>query len=248
MPVEPRRLVLLVVGLSALSAARSDDPSGPQIEREFTARSRYVWRGLVLEPGRTFETSTTVSFGNAWFNLWTYNRGAQTLWHRSAREVDYTLGWDFEKGGWSLSPSFTQYTFPNGWEEQGTGELALETSHELGQGFSLLANGYLDVGLDRGASFLELGLGFERELAKGWTLDASAVAGRGNRAFNLSNYEVGRNAWNAAYGEVGVAVDLGAGWSVRASGMRSRTLDRRLRDATDRPDSTAYSLTLRYSR
>ncbi|MCM2266814.1 MAG: hypothetical protein NDI60_03465 [Elusimicrobiales bacterium] len=147
--------------------------------------SKYVWRGIPLSVSEAYQPSGTFSkygfTGNIWLNYSVDNPRANRL-----SEVDYTLSYERELLGVSVSPGFALYTYS---DADTCGEGYLKLSYPVAF-LKVLTSHYLSMvnGDAAGGYYGDAGLGYEKQFANDSVLTGSALLGWGNAKFNAFNY------------------------------------------------------------
>ena len=139
---------------------------------ECDANSRYMWRGLALSEGAVAQPSVWLSRSGFTMTLW----GSGALDSRDPsgfHELDPSLGYERELGGWSLKPSVYLYRYP-GTPDPGSTELELVVGHGLFGPVHAIARQTVDVGAYPGANSGAVGVARESESEGAWSWTAGA--------------------------------------------------------------------------
>lgn len=237
-----RRAVLIAAWGLGWSAAVGQDPPKIEIESEYGFHSNYVWRGLEIDRRTNFQMSHTLRRGSFSINVWSLARSAWRTFE-NADELDYEVRWDTELGRVALSPFVNVFTYPRDSQADGTTEIGLNASFEVGD-VSYFLDQYLDVEDSSGAFFGEFGAEYEKELSDHWSLGGFASIGWGNRRFHLSNFDVDKAAATMISAGLFADLVLGEGIVLMPSVTYQQLLHRDLRDAVSRPSNWTWSMTL----
>ena len=178
---------------TATEAAAEEESMWPTVSLDTTFVSKYVWRGLVLTDGPTWQPSATVAWQGLTLNVWG-NLDMDNANHLDGEfnEVDYTITYEHEiVGPLSGKIGFITYDFPNT-NFHTTTELLAGLTLDVPLSPSLTA--FFDLDETDGVYLLaEIGHSFELpKLADNITASApSSMA----LATSLTSARVGRACW-----------------------------------------------------
>jgi hypothetical protein len=225
-------VVWFFLGASALfsaSLAASELSCGAELD----GNSRYVWRGLALSDGPVLQPSAWVSLAGLTLTPWANFAFREGDARAGFNELDLTLDYSRDVSSLTVNPSFALYLYADE-DAPSTGELALALSCPLGP-VSVFTDHSVDLIAAPGAYYGDAGLGFERGLACGLALEASASAGWGSARFNEANIGVNRAALNTAGADLALTWSPGGAFYLRPHAALSVLLDPELRSAVPSP-------------
>jgi hypothetical protein len=154
---------------------------------DLALNSKYVWRGMTVNPEAVLQPEAAVSFmgfgAGFWGNIdmtsysdndWKFN------------EIDYFLTWDLEMPLFSLGAGLIYYDFPNT-EDEATTELYITAS--AGVLFSPTLTIYQDIDQVKGA-YWEAGISHGVALSPAANLELSAGLGLGSKGYLKGYFDV----------------------------------------------------------
>lgn len=230
-------LVLLSLSAAASFAQESEGPAWTA-GFELDANSKYIWRSLAWSEGAVLQPSAWVGWGGLTFALWgnyVLNSGEANA--GQFNEIDYRLSYAFEAGGFTISPAFNIYAYPNqdpDWSPT-TGEIEVGVAYALGD-FSLETNHYIDVIDNKGGYVGDVGLAYESDVAEGLTLAGAVRFAFANAKFNEYYVPYDSGTLSAVVLEAGLTYTLAGGFYVRPHFEYNNILDKNLRDAIKATD------------
>jgi hypothetical protein len=238
--------LMLMLGLAAGAAAQTATPppvlpagQGPE-EPTFTwgaevdSSSRYIWHGVPYSEGAVVWPSAWLSAGGFTVGLWA---NVDRHYRPQFNEYDLSVGYERAIGKWTLSGTFSRYTYREMSGDPGsTSEAIVRAAYSIGPGELFTTNSF-DVEKYVGAYYADIGYAVERELTPKSLLkvDASVAFWRAfARNYNLpSDGPVGPAILNVA-----LLQKLTASVGVRPHVTFSRLLDRVARRALGTPGVT----------
>lgn len=120
MKLKHKRLAVVAAVLAAVPLrigwAQQEQPAAPvSLEIDLAYVSKYVWRGLLVNPDPAFQPSLTMSNPsglslNWWGSLDTTDVAGN---EGDITEIDYTLDYSWEHGGRTFNAGLIHYTFPH---------------------------------------------------------------------------------------------------------------------------------------
>lgn len=149
--------------------------------------SAYVWRGITFNDRLVIQPSVDVSKGNFSFNVWgnmDVGNHDDTPESGEFSEVDLTASYGMTFDMVSVSVGYIEYLFPAGGD--GTRELYGSLGVEPVEGLSAGFDAYWDFDEVRGC-YLNLNLGYSREVIRKLSVGVSAAAGYANENFAVFN-------------------------------------------------------------
>src|SRR5258707_12575800 len=164
-------LVAAVAGARITRAADEAEPAKALSGgAECDVSSRYMWRGLALSQGAVAQPSVWLTHSAFTLTLW--GSGALDARDPSGfHELDPSIGYERDLGGWSLKPSVYWYRYP-GAADPGSTEMELVVSRGIKGSIRAFARQTVDVGAYSGASSGAFGLSRESEAEGRWTWTA----------------------------------------------------------------------------
>lgn len=148
--------------------------------------SAYVWRGITFNDGMVIQPSVDVAQGGFNFNVWgnmdvgKYN---DTLESGEFSEIDLTVSYGFDVKMVSITVGYIEYLFPAGGDgtREVYGSLGVEPVDGLTGGF----DAYWDFDEVEGY-YLNLNLGYSREIIEKLSVGVSAAAGYAAENFAIA--------------------------------------------------------------
>jgi hypothetical protein len=186
--------------------------------------NKYLWRGIVYNNGLVFQPEAYVAYRDLSFSVWS-NTTLYDVDGVSANEIDYTIDYAHSFSVFELETFFSYYQYIQQAGTPNTAEWYLSGALSLGS-FSIYSTVTVDVLEYAGASFLELGLNYEKELSDRLILSAGCLTGFGSKKFNLNYLEIEKNAFNNIGGSVGLAYSLTENFSLGANFYQNIYIDR----------------------
>jgi hypothetical protein len=190
---------LVAIAASLLAATGIAQPEDSQsFSIEATAANQYIWRGVVVTDGPVLQTSTTIGYRGAHFNLFT-NQDLNRVNERRGKvnELDFDLGYDYtvRAAHVTVSGGAIRYEFPYATDgsttEMYTGVTAALPLHPS-------ARVFFDVGANHGR-YVTVDASHTVSLPRlgsrlNWGAMVSAGAGCGSASHNAFYYGVARFA------------------------------------------------------
>lgn len=239
------RFVIIGMALLSLTAAAAfaqpAEPAAAPPEKisawtagfELDGNSKYIWRSLAWSEGAVLQPSAWVGWSGLTFTVWSnyvLNSGEANA--GQFNEVDYRLSYDFEAGGFTISPAFNIYAYPNQDPEgaRTTGEIEIGVAYALGD-FSLETNHYFDVIDNKGGYIGDVGLAYESDVAEGLTLAGAVRFAFANAKYNEYYVPYSSGTLSAVVLEAGLTYTFAGGFYVRPHFEYNNILDKNLREA-----------------
>lgn len=182
-------MLVLAVGLMVISGmknyAAAGESGGLSISAELDVVSKYIWRGIPLSADEAYQPAVTFSkygfTGNVWLNY-----SVEEPERNKISELDYTLSYERELLGVSVSPGLALYTYPRA---DSYGESYVKLSCPVAF-FKIFTDHYLSMISNdiAGGYYGDAGLGYEKQFAGGALWASSALLGWGSGKFNSFNY------------------------------------------------------------
>jgi len=168
-------VTLLITGATSALALGPLDASA-----ELGVFSKYVWRGIVVNPETVLQPDLNVSFLGFGLDIWA-NMDLTDQYEMSGEfnEVDYTLYYELPLPLVDLGAGFIYYDFPNT-EYNSTTEFYISAAVNVILSPSLAV--YQDIDQIKGA-YWEAGISHGLELSPGLSLDLGANLGLGSKGY-----------------------------------------------------------------
>ncbi|MCX8053916.1 MAG: hypothetical protein N3B12_08915 [Armatimonadetes bacterium] len=217
--------------------------------------SKYVWRGLTLNPDPALQPSITVSHQiglsyNLWASMDTTSVGEDIGYGDRAgsfTEIDHTLSHCFAAGVASVTVGLVHYTFPNtGFASTSeifvSAAFAGNLSPVLGVNYDLdeAEGAYVSAAFSRELSLGDTRKGFE-------TLNISGRIGYGTSDYNKFYFGVDKKAFVDLLVSASAPIKINNKFSIIPSLSYSAVLDRNLRRNVSRPNQFIGGLTLSFA-
>lgn len=217
--------------------------------------SKYVWRGLVLNPDPAVQPSVTFAHPSGWsFNVWasmdTTDAGIGIGYgdkSGSFTEIDYTLNYAFSALGKSMNAGVVAYTFPHTNFDE-TSELF----YNVGFGGMLSPSLSLNYDFDQvDGLYAALGVSHsvDMPLGENKTVPLSFAAKIGYATADYNDFYFGGNdkaAFTDAMISVSAPIAMG-GFKLTPTLYYTMVVDSDLRDAVVDPDNFVIGLTGSYA-
>jgi uncharacterized protein (TIGR02001 family) len=230
-----------LAALAVTGAAAQNEAAVPSVSVKLDTAivSKYVWRGLVLNPDPAIQPSLTlthksgVSF-NWWGSLDTTDANGQ---RGNFTEIDYTLNYGWNAGKVGVNAGLIDYTFPNT-PFHGTSEAYGSAC------FGGLLNPTLSVNYD-----FDEADGFYASLAAGYActmpwkkeqptnLNLSARVSYGSPSYNRFYFGADKGAFTDLLLTASVPFQAGKVVTITPAVSYSTVLDGSLRDRVSKPDN-----------
>jgi hypothetical protein len=231
-------------------AAAEEESMWPTVSLDTTFVSKYVWRGLVLTDGPTWQPSATVAWKGLTLNVWG-NLDLDDVNNLAGEfnEVDYTITYEHEiVGPLSGKIGFITYDFPN---------TAFHTTTEFMAGLTLdvplspSLTAFFDIDETDGVYLLaEIGHSFELpKLAENITasLDLKAGLGWGSAKNNTFYYGTAHSGPTDYYISLGLPVAVGDHVTITPNVRYTSILDDTARTAIQKDDNVVYGVSVTFS-
>jgi hypothetical protein len=237
---------IIGIGLGLVLAAAAfpqDKESSWTAGLELDANSKYIWRSMAWSQGAVLQPSAWVGTSGLTFSVWSnfiLNSGEPNA--GQFNEVDYRLSYDLEIGGFTITPAFNIYTYPNqdpGWSPT-TGELEIAVAYGFGN-FSLETSHFFDVIDNKGGYVGDIGLAYEAEAAEGLTLAGAVRFAFANAKFNEYYVPYDSGTLSAVVLEAGLTYTFPGGLYIRPHLEYNNILDKNLRAAIEATDWLSLS-------
>ncbi|MCX6345482.1 MAG: hypothetical protein NT018_10500 [Armatimonadetes bacterium] len=240
-----RKVISCVVAIGCIVMAAGavmaqDEAAGISNSLSVAYASKYVWRGLVLNPEPVMQPSLTLTLPSGLsYNYWaSYNlQNSSAGGDGQVVEADHTLNYPVKLGQFDGSVGYSYWSYPNT-AAHSTSELSANVC--FGGKFNPTVSVNYDVDQTKGA-YYSLGASYACGLPFGRTakdLGLSVKVGFGDGRHNEGNYGISRKS---ALTDVSVGAStefaLGEKFTLIPSITYSRILDSEIRDALADPDN-----------
>ncbi len=250
-------VVLCILGgliVSAFAQENTEEPT-PTITANLDVvyMSKYIWRGLTLNPDPAIQPSLTISHKsglsyNFWGSIDTTNAGEDIGYGDKSgefTEIDHTLSYCWSKKSISMSAGLIHYTFPNTYFDS-TNELFISA------GFSGILSPVIGINYDVDeADGAYLTLAGSHSIKVGSpnidSLNLSARIGFGTASYNKFYFGVDKSALTDLLLGASLPIKVGEKVSITPSAYYSIVLDNELRDAVSKPDQFFGGVSVSYS-
>jgi len=242
-------VLLSVVGLQLYSQELEQPTVDEESDWSFGANAgfsnKYLWRGMVFNNGLVFQPEVFVGWRDFSINLWSNT----TLYDKkgvNAHEIDITLDYYHSFSYLDVETYFSYYYFIDQEEEPNTLEWNVSAFYPVGD-FTLSSGLNVDILENRGASYLEVALDYERELNEKFTVSGKVLAGLGSGKFNENNFDVKKGAMNLVGGNIGFSYNFLADFYADVNFYQNLFVDKELKnsDIVKGVSSNAFELILR---
>ncbi len=177
--------------------------------------NKYIWRGIVYNNGLVVQPEVYVGYNDFSFSLWS-NTTLYDVDGVTAHEIDYTIDYSHSFTKFDVETYLSYYQYIQQVDAPNTAEWFLKGSLPFGD-FSVYSNITVDVLEYAGASFLELGLNYEKELTDKLALSAGCLTAFGSKKFNFNYLDIDKSAFNHVGGSIGLSYTLTENLSFEAN-------------------------------
>jgi hypothetical protein len=177
--------------------------------------NKYMWRGIVYNNGLVLQPEAYIGYKDFSFSVWS-NTTLYDVDGVTAHEIDYTLDYSHAAEKFEVETYLSYYQYIQQVDAPNTAEWYLKGSLPLGN-FSVYSSLTVDVLEYAGASFLELGLNYEKELTEKLTLAAGCLTAFGGKKFNVNYLDIEKSAFNHVGGLVGLSYSLSENLTLEAN-------------------------------
>lgn len=221
-----------------LIPAEEEGGVGWGVEADFV--SQYVWRGIELSEGPVLQPSMWLSWRGATFSVWGNFVLNDEPGQGQLNEIDFTLGYGFERQGFFAGPLLLFYLYPNQ-DTPATGEAAAVLGFQRGP-FKIFSAQIFDMIASPGAYFGLFGGSFEHEFHEKLSFKTSAGFAWANAEFNETNFEVASFALNLFVWNLEFSWAVAGPLYLRPHMKVSILIDEDLRDSVEHPNLVSGGL------
>lgn len=206
---------------------------------------KYLWRGIIYNHGLILQPQVYAGYKDFSIYVW----GNAPLWDVNdvaGNEIDVYLDYYHSFSFIDVEASLNMYSYP-GQEYPTTLELFAGVFYPIGD-FTVFADINVDLLANAGATFYELGLEYQKDLSKRFSIAAKALGGIGSKKFNSYNLDLEKSALNFIGGNIGLTYSICDGLFLDAGYYHNFIIDdeikQAIRDIYDVP-SSAFELKIR---
>ncbi len=174
-----------------------------------------MWRGIVYNNGLVLQPEAYIGYKDFSLSLWS-NTTLYDIDGITAHEIDYTIDYSHSFNKFDVETYLSYYQYIQQVGTPNTAEWFLKGSLPLGN-FSVYSSLTIDVLEYAGASFLEVGLNYEKEFTEKLSLSAGCLTAFGSKKFNFNYLDIDKSAFNHVGGFIGLSYSLAENLSLDAN-------------------------------
>jgi hypothetical protein len=144
---------------------------------------KYLWRGMTFDNGLLLQPEVVVTYKDFYVSSW----GNVKMWDIAtdtvhSEEIDFILGYYHSFESFDIEAYISYYNFFNA-PEINTTEINLGIYYPLSD-FTLFARSAIDLQINRGGVYGEIGVDYEKELTDKFTIFGTVMTSIGSKKFN----------------------------------------------------------------